>query len=924
MTDTSAAAEVVGREEELAAIERFAALPSAGARALLLTGAAGIGKTTLWRWAVERCRRGGERVLVATPAESELELPFAALNDLLADLLDDFGGALPERRRQALDVALLRSAGTTTVDRLAVALAVFDLLRAAVCDQPLLIAIDDMQWLDAPSAAACDFAFRRLQGERVALVCSDRESTSNRFGLGRERITSIEIGPLSAAVLGRIVTARTGAQLSRPAVARLGAVSGGNPFFALEIARALGPTVAASDDVPLPTTVTAAARTRLLSLSPECRQALLVLAALGQSTNAAVDAIVPAYADRIGEALDAGILEVERERVRFSHPLLASTVYADAPAERRRATHRALARVVDDPEQRALHLARGTAKPDERVATAIERAAARAAARGAPQTAAELAEHARRLTPSDAADAAVRRALTAAGFMWSAGDGRRSEAMLADLISQLPRSAARARARCLLVKIVDDIATTIAELELALEDASGDAAVTASVRILLARQRAWAGDTQGAIREAEAGAAVAERAGMIRELASALGRGALARVYAGEPTPHEQLERALALEQKLQDPLPVEESPTFFRGVCAMWENDLATARQCLEAADERAARLGESWRLVVLTNLIELELQAGDSARALRYAVEAEDIGAYWGVGHAYAAALASAALAKAAVGSADEARAAASQALDAMRPYGYEIVIRPAERALGHLELALGNVAAAHAALGPLLARVPIASPPAAAAAGDEIEALLELGRIDEAQTLLAKLADHARTSGRARATAVAARCAGLLAAHEGDLAAAAGHLGRALAVHESFTDPLELGRTQLALGLVERRRKHKAEAREALARASELFELVGAQIWKERAHSELQRTGISRRRDGELTPTEQRIAILAARGATNREIATQMFITVKTVEANLSRIYGKIGVRSRTELASRIQHHRDASQTISIPQS
>src|SRR5207245_455601 len=118
------------------------------------------------------------------------------------------------RRRQALDAALLRSAGKSTVDRLAVALAVFDLLRAAVCDQPLLIAIDDMQWLDAPSAAACDFALRRLQSEPVTLVCSDRESASIRFDLGRERVTWIEIGPLSAAVLGRIVTARPESSLS--------------------------------------------------------------------------------------------------------------------------------------------------------------------------------------------------------------------------------------------------------------------------------------------------------------------------------------------------------------------------------------------------------------------------------------------------------------------------------------------------------------------------------------------------------------------------------------------------------------------------------------------------------------------------------------------------------------------------------------
>jgi DNA-binding CsgD family transcriptional regulator len=276
---------------------------------------------------------------------------------------------------------------------------------------------------------------------------------------------------------------------------------------------------------------------------------------------------------------------------------------------------------------------------------------------------------------------------------------------------------------------------------------------------------------------------------------------------------------------------------------------------------------------------------------------------------------------MAKAVAGPPDEARVAAKAALDAMQPHAYEIVTRPAERALGHLELALGNAAAAHAVLAPLLARAPIGCPPVTAAAVDEIEALLELGLMDEARTLLARLDDFARTSGRPRVKAVATRCAGLLTAHEGNLETAAGAVRAAIHAQQDFTDTLELGRTWLTLGVINRRRKLKAEAREALAQALELFEHCGAALWANRAGNELRRTGPPHSTARELTPTEQRVATLASSGATNREIAAQLFITVKTVEANLSRIYGKIGVRSRTELASSLRSDLPGSEPTSV---
>jgi DNA-binding NarL/FixJ family response regulator len=917
-----ASVEIVGREAELAAIERFTRSDAGGARSLLLTGPAGIGKTTLWRYATEQCRQRGYRVLVAAPAEAERELPFAALNDLLAEVLEECGESLPERRREALEAALLRSTRDAAAGRLAVALAVFDLLHAAAAARPVAIAVDDAQWLDAPSAAALHFALRRLQDDAVLLICSEREPASMwPLGFDRDRTTRLEIGSLSATALGRIIAAHTGEQFGRPLLLRLEEMTGGSPFFALELARTLGSGSLAPDVFAVPATVAELLRERIASLSRECRDTLLFVAALGQPMRASLDRVAPERAEALREALDAGILESDQDRIRFTHPMLASAIYASAPPQQRRDIHRAIAQNVGDPQQRALHLAHGTDGADERIAATIERAAAEAAKRGAPETAAELAEHARRLTPPGDVAVAGRRALAAAAFTWSAGDARRSEQMLGALISELPHSPLRAQARQLLPKIVDDLARTIAELQLALDESGTDAAVHASVLNLLARQRTWAGDTAGAIRDAIAAASVAEQAGVKRELAVALGRENAARAYAGEPTSPRQLERALALERELDAPLPIDESPTFFRGVCALWEDDLETARTCLEAVDDRAARLGESWRLVVLTHLIEIEVRAGDAVRSLRYAAEAEEIGSYWGVGHAAAAAHAAAAMAKAVAGPPDEARVAAKAALDAMQPHGYEIVTRPAERALGHVELALGNAAAAHAVLAPLLARAPIGCPPVTAAAVDEIEALLELGLMDEARTLLARLDDFARTSGRPRVKALAMRCAGLLTAYEGNLETAAGAVRAAIHAQQDFTDTLELGRSWLTLGVINRRRKLKAEAREALAQALELFEHCGAALWANRAGNELRRTGPPRSTASELTPTEQRIATLASSGATNREIAAQLFITVKTVEANLSRIYGKIGVRSRTELASSLRSDLPRSESTSV---
>src|SRR6266540_415418 len=840
---------VVGRDAELAAVAEFAALGAPGARGLLRVGDAGFGKTTLWREGVGAFRREGARVCLAGPAESERDLPFAALHDLLAKLLDEVGGELSEPHRGALDAALLRSTSESAADRLAVSLSVLDLLRAASRHGALVLAIDDVQWLDRPSAAALEFSLRRLESASVSLLGTLRpDGASGLLGLAADSVLRVDVGPLPAADLGRIVEARSGLRLTRPNLLRLAALSGGNPFFALEIAPALESEPREGGVLRLPRTLTEVVHGRLAVLSAPTRDALLTVAALGRPTTAVFEAAIPGDSDVLAEGIETGVLELAEGRVRFTHPILASVVYSDAPPERRLATHRALASVAEDQGERAVHLARGTETPDEDVAAALERAAVEAAARGAPGTAAELAAHARRVTPREDGEAGARRGLAAAGYTWSAGDGRRSKELLIELIAQLPPSPLRARARQLLVKIIDDIWASITQLELGLDEAGADPALAASVLNLLARQRTWAGDTDGAIRDVRAALALAEPAGAHAELAVALGRESVARVYAGEPTPHDLLARAVAVERQLADPVPVGESPTFFRGICALWDDDLATARSDLESVDARAVTLAESWRAIVLTHLADLELRCGSAARALAHASEAEEIGGYWEVGHAEATALAGAAVVKAIAGDAGEARRSALRALEIVRPAGYEVVIRPAERALGLVELSLGNAAAA--------------------------------------------------------------RSAALVAATEGDFVTAAQAIARALEAHRTFPDPFEAGRTQFVQGIIERRRRQKASAREALTGALERFEAVGANTWADRTLAELRRTSVRQSSSSELTPTERQVADLAAGGATNREIAKRMFISVKTVEANLSRIYGKVGVRSRTELASRVR--------------
>ena len=337
---------------------------------------------------------------------------------------------MPAPQRRALEVALLRREPEQTgVDQLAVSLATLQVLRTLAADAPVVVGIDDLQWLDGATTRVLAFVLRRLGDERLGLVVSVRAEHADRLPLQVEQALPepqrlvLRVGPLPVGVLDQLLRDRLGLALSRPSLQRLQQVCGGNPFYALELARVLpaGATLAPGEALQVPTTLAGLLRGRLQQVSDRAGGLLLAAAALAKPTVALLEQV----GGGLDEALAAGILERDGVLVRFRHPLLGSLVYADASAPQRHQTHRLLAELVDEPEEQALHLALGTQDPDERAAGRLEDAAQRASARGAPDAAAQLAEHASRLTPVRWSPADCRRRLAASDYHARAGNGPR-------------------------------------------------------------------------------------------------------------------------------------------------------------------------------------------------------------------------------------------------------------------------------------------------------------------------------------------------------------------------------------------------------------------------------------------------------------------------------------------------------------------
>ena len=421
----------------------------------MLEGEAGIGKTTLWRRGVELAAAASYRMVSCSPSESETRLSFTAIGDLLEPVIAEATAALPEPQRRALGVALLLEEGDgPPPDPRAVALAFLGAIRALSSDGPLAVAIDDVQWLDEPSAFALEFMLRRLRDEPVAVLCGLRiGDTRPPIAFDRAvpegRLRRLLVGPLSVGAVHRLLSDRLGLTLSRPKLRRLHELSGGNPFFALELGRALQRgAIRLEEGEPLPGTLASLVQDRLATLTPEARGYLLVVATLAHPTLDLVARAVggdPAAA--LASALADNVIELHRDGIRFTHPLIASAISAAADESERRALHRRLVGLVADADERAHHLAVGAEGPDADTASALEEAAGRANVRGAVTAAAELSEQARRLTPSDREEARHRRTIQAASYAFAAGESGRTRALLEDALAEAPPGPRRAEVR---------------------------------------------------------------------------------------------------------------------------------------------------------------------------------------------------------------------------------------------------------------------------------------------------------------------------------------------------------------------------------------------------------------------------------------------------------------------------------------------
>ena len=366
--------------------------------------------------------------LTARPAHSETQVAFATVGDLFAPVLEETLPQLVPVQRRALEIALLlREPDGPPPDVRLLGLALLSVVRALAQDGPLLVALDDVQWVDASSAEVLRFMLRRLEGEPVGVLATVRgRPVEAPLELDRAfaAFRRLTVEPLSVGAIHRLLWGRLALNLPRPELVRVHEIAGGNPFFALELGRAIarGTIRADSANVALPESLTALVTERLRALPARVRETLVAVAALAAPSVTLLEPLAAAVVDDIELAEKQGVLELDGDRIHFTHPLLAPACYAAMPLHRRRRLHRRLAELDVDLEERARHLAIAATGPDEEIAAALEAAATHARARGAAQAAAELAERAVALTPVYAVESINRRRITAAEHCRYAGD----------------------------------------------------------------------------------------------------------------------------------------------------------------------------------------------------------------------------------------------------------------------------------------------------------------------------------------------------------------------------------------------------------------------------------------------------------------------------------------------------------------------
>jgi len=924
----------IGRDGEIVDICAFLSATSGAPSALAITGDPGIGKTMVWKHVLEAARRSS-RVLSCQPASAEKPLAFSALDDLLSEVAGEVLPALPAPARRAVEAALLRDtpegpepAGRPSRERRVLARGVLDALRILSAGTPLVIAVDDAQWLDRPSAGVLEFCSRRLQCEPVTILLTFRHDIAAfPVGLDRtlppDRLRRVRLGPLSLGAIGEILRSRLGAVLPRYILTRLYEACGGNPFYALECARGLleHPRAQLANEpvpIPIPQSLSDLVRRRVNRLTPDARRVGHLVAA---SFSPREQLISAACGDgeswaAIDQAVDDGIIERHGDALRFTHPLLRSALYGGMRLNERREVHRRLGAAAEDIEERAWHVALGADRPSEEIAGMLDEAARHAAARGAPEDAAASQEQAVRLTPAAQSGSTHARTVRAADYHFRAGDIARSRELIQSSLASCPPGPARASLLLRLATIhYHQNGWPLAEqtFRLAAQNASEDQALRAHAEQEIAFARLVAGDLPGASRWARLSLRTADRTADPRLTAHSLAHVALFEFLQGNGVRLDTLDRAEALDASAGEE-PIGRLPMFdpsaAAGVILKWSDQLDAARLRLASSYRHALDRGDEASLpFLLYHFSELECWAGNWDTAEEYALEGCRVAGESHQQPMRPATLYALALVRAHRGLVQDAGELATEALALSERTGNVPLTSLVLSVLGFIALSLDDHQAVHSHLGRLAdanAAVGLGEPSVVKYLPNEIEALAALGEMDLARSFASQLQARGQALARPWALATGERCGAHLAAADGDCQGALAACERALSHHRHLPMPFELGRTLLVKGMIERRGRYKSAARESFGEALGIFEGLGAPLWADKARRELDKMACRAAVDG-LTNTERRVADLIAHGQTNREIASAMFVTENTVQTHLRHIFQKLGVRSRTELAA-----------------
>lgn len=896
---------VVGRALERQQVEEFIASIDQGAAATIIWGDAGIGKTTLWRHAVSAADRLDVTVLTARASEDES-------TGILVGLYDLF------------ETTDLDMKAVTESDPMVRGRVVLDVLRTLAAERSVLVAVDDAQWLDPSTARALRYALRRLDSDPVGVLATVRteQEAEDTLALVKSlppgRVASLRLGPLEVGDLREMIGPVT-PKASPVTMSKIAEVSGGNPLYALELARALPSDLEVGETIPLPTSLRGAVEQRLGTVPPTLTPLLEMVSATGPVTTDQLRRYLPEtdVESLLPQANELGLLAVENDlRVRFAHPLLAAAVYGGLDTLTRRSLHAGIVELESDAGMRNWHLALSADTPDKEIADRLEESAELAQERGANDLAAFYSRHSARLTPSEDTQSTHRRRLLEVSNLAAAGQVTRARSLIDELVASLPPGPDRAE---MLVQRFyvenDDVEVGEATLASALEDSRSDPALTGRVLDILGWHRGvFRGDLDAGIETALRAVEIAEELEDGDLWLIAAGHLAHMKCMAGEPD-DEMAIRAVSMAEERGGP-PLGGGPRAWRAKQVFWAGSAAHARAEFHQLVSTGNEIEKSYRYydlsLVACSMGELEEAYELAVRGVYSAQDTDNTDSEGWMQYPLA-------LAQAWLGDSDQAESTARGLLSWPGRPGNMMGIARARSVLGLIAMSGGDRGKAVDEFGTALGiadRVGLGNPGVVPVLPDLVIALALEGRTDRALSFLPALERQAESLNSPRTWALFEHASGVTSLAIGRTGPAINALDRSIARFQNLGLIPDMARAVLGRGRARARAGFRSQAIADLTEAARLFSAMGATRWATQAEREIARVGPARA-EGPLTATESQIAGLVTDGRKNKEIAAELFVSVATVEAHLTRVYRKLGISSRAELARLV-----ADGTLAIP--